>query len=51
MATVLEECGTEEKRFVVLFFVWTKGLKAKDIHREMFPVYSEKCLSLKAVHN
>jgi hypothetical protein len=28
-----------------------KGLNAKDIHKEMFPVYSGKCLSCKAVHN
>jgi hypothetical protein len=32
-------------------FFWTKGLDAKDIHKEMFPVYSGKCLSLKEVHN
>jgi hypothetical protein len=28
-----------------------KGLKARDIHREMFPVYGGKSLSRKAVHN
>jgi transposase len=28
-----------------------KGLTAKDIHKEIFSVYGEKCLSLKAVHN
>jgi hypothetical protein len=28
-----------------------KGLNAKDIHKEMFPVYGGKCLSRKAVHN
>jgi hypothetical protein len=27
-----------------------KGLNAKDIHTEMFPVYGGKCLSRKAVH-
>jgi hypothetical protein len=31
--------------------LWTKGLSAKDIHKEMFPVCGEKCLSRKAVHN
>jgi hypothetical protein len=31
--------------------LWAKGLNAKDIHKEMFPVYGEKCLSCKAVHN
>jgi hypothetical protein len=32
MATMLEECTTEEQRSVVLF-LWTKGLNAKDIHK------------------
>jgi transposase len=50
MATVLEECSTEEQRAVVQF-LWAKGLPAKDIHKEMFPVYGEKCLLRKAVHN
>jgi hypothetical protein len=31
--------------------LWAKGLNAKDIHNEMFCVYSGKCLSLKAAHN
>jgi hypothetical protein len=31
--------------------ITTKGLNAKDIHKEMFPVYGGKCLWLKAVHN
>jgi hypothetical protein len=31
--------------------LWAKGLNAKDIYKEMFPVYGEKCLSLKAVHS
>jgi hypothetical protein len=43
MATVLEECTTQELRFVVRF-VWTLGVNAKDIHREMFPDYGGKCL-------
>jgi hypothetical protein len=53
MATVLEGHTTEEQCCVVLFFlcVWAKGLNAKDIHKEMFPVYGGKCLSRKAVHN
>jgi hypothetical protein len=29
--------------------LWAKGLNAKDIHEEMFPVYG-KCLSRKVVH-
>jgi hypothetical protein len=48
MATVLEECIAEEQRCVVRF-LQTKGLGAKDIHKEMFPAHSGKCLSLKAV--
>jgi hypothetical protein len=51
MATVLEECTTKEQRSVVHFFLWTKWLKAKDIHKKMFPAYSKKCMSHKAVHN
>jgi hypothetical protein len=50
MATVLEECTTKEQRSVVRF-LWAKGLHAKDIGKEMFPVYGEKYLSCKAVHN
>jgi hypothetical protein len=29
--------------------LWVKGLNAKDIHKEIFPVYGGKCLSRKAV--
>jgi hypothetical protein len=50
MATVLEECITEEQRSVLRFLL-AKGLNAKDIHKEMFPVYGGKCLSRKAVQN
>jgi hypothetical protein len=50
MATVLEECNIEEQRSVVRF-LWAKGLNAKDIHKEMFPFYGGKCLSLKVVHD
>jgi hypothetical protein len=50
MGTVIEECTTKEQRSLVRF-LWEKGLNGKDIHKEMFPVYGEKCLSRKAVHN
>jgi hypothetical protein len=50
MATVLEKCTTEEQRSVVRF-LRAKELNAKDIHKEMFPVYGGKCLSRKSVHN
>jgi hypothetical protein len=32
-------------------FLWAKGLIAKDILKEMAPVYGGKCLSPQAVHN
>jgi hypothetical protein len=49
METVLQGCTTEEQRSVV-GFLWAKGLNAKDIHKEMFPVYGGKCLSRKEIH-
>jgi hypothetical protein len=39
MATMIEECTNEDQRFAVLFFLWAKGLTAKDMHKEMFRVY------------
>jgi hypothetical protein len=50
MATVLEDFTTEEQSSAVCFS-WAKGLNAKDIHKEMFPLDGGKCLSRKAVHN
>jgi hypothetical protein len=50
METMLEKCANEKLHSVV-HFLWAKGLNAKDIHTEMFPVYSGKCLSCKVVHN
>jgi hypothetical protein len=50
MATVFEDSNIEEQRSVLLF-LWTEGLSAKDIHKEMFPVYGGKCVSRKAVHS
>jgi hypothetical protein len=47
---MLEECNAEEQRSVVRF-LWAKGLNAKDIHKEMFPVYVGKCLLHKAAHS
>jgi hypothetical protein len=43
MATALEKCIAEEWRSVVSF-LWTKGLNAKDIHKEVFLVYCGKRL-------
>jgi hypothetical protein len=48
MATVLEDVTAKEQRSVVRF-LWAKGLSAKDIHKEIFPVYDGKCLPGKAV--
>jgi hypothetical protein len=48
--TILEVCTTEEQ-YSLVRFLWAKGLNAKDIHKDMFPVYGGKCLSCKAVHN
>jgi hypothetical protein len=43
MATVLDDCTTEDQRSVGCF-LWAKWLNAKDIHKENFPVYGGKCL-------
>ena len=32
-------------------FLWTKNMEAKDIHKEMLPMYGEHCLSRQAIHN
>jgi hypothetical protein len=48
MATVIEAA---EEQPPAVRFLWVKGLNAKDIHEQMFPLYGGKCLSGKAVHN
>jgi hypothetical protein len=50
MATVLQEYTTKEQCSLV-HFLWSRGLNAKDIHKEMFPVYDGKHLLHKVVHN
>jgi hypothetical protein len=50
MAILFEEYASEQLSSVVRI-LWAKGLTAKDIHKETFPVYGGKCLSCKAVHN
>jgi hypothetical protein len=50
MANVLEDFTPEEQSSFVRL-LWAKGLNAKDIHTEMFPVYGGKCLSCKMVHS
>jgi len=32
-------------------FLWAKKMEAKDIHKEMLPMYGEHCLPHQAVHN
>jgi hypothetical protein len=46
MASVHEDFPTEEQPSFM-----GKNLDAMDINKEMFPVYGEKCLSRRAVHN
>jgi hypothetical protein len=48
MSTMPEECTIEQQHSVVSF-LWAKGLNAKDINKEMFPIYGGKCLSHKVV--
>jgi hypothetical protein len=44
--------STLHKSSVLLYvFLWARLLNAKDIHKEMFPVYGAKCLSRKSVHD
>ena len=50
MAAPLNTFATIEQGGVVRF-LWTKGMAAKDIHKEMLPMYGEHCLSRQAVHN
>jgi hypothetical protein len=42
MATVLEDCTTEEQRSVV-HILWAKGLNANDVHKEIISLYGGKC--------
>ena len=50
MAAPLSECTTLEQSSVVRF-LWAKGMESKNIHKEMLPIYGEKCLSRQAVYN
>ena len=44
MAAPLNTCTTIEQCGVVRFS-WAKDMAAKDIHKEMLPMYGEHCLS------
>jgi len=48
MAAPMNTRTTIEQRGVV-WFLWAKDMAAKDIHKEMLPMYSEHRLSLQAV--
>jgi hypothetical protein len=48
MVSMLEDYTTKEQRSVVLL-LWEKQFNAKYNHKEIFPVYGEKCLLHKAV--
>ena len=50
MAAPLNTCTAIEQHGVVRF-LWAKNMEAKDIHKEMLPMYGEHCLSRQAVHN
>ena len=50
MAAPLKTCTMIEQRGVV-WFLWAKDMAAKDINKEMLPMYSEHCRSDQAVHN
>jgi len=50
MAAPLNTRTMIEQRGVVRF-LWAKGMAAKDIHKEMLPMYSKHRLSRQAVHN
>ena len=50
MAALLSTCTKIKKRGVVRF-LWAKNMEAKDIHKEMLPIYGEHGLSRQAVHN
>jgi len=48
MAAPLNTRTTIEQRGVVRF-LWAKDMAAKDIHKEMLPMYGEHCLSRQAI--
>ena len=50
MAAPLNTITTIEQRGAVRF-LWAKGMTAKDVHKEMLPMYGEHSLSRQAVNN
>ena len=41
----------QDRTASIVRFLWAKNMEAKDIHKEMLPMYDEHCLSRQAVHN
>ena len=50
MVVPMNTCTTIEPCSVV-WFLWVKDMAAKDIHKEMLPMYGDHCLSHQPVHN
>jgi len=50
MTVPLNMCTTIEQRGIVRF-LWAKDMGAKDIHKEVLPLYGEHCFWCQAVHN
>ena len=50
MAAPLSTC-TKIEQLGVVRFLWAKNMEAKDILKEMLPMYGEHWLSRQAVHN
>jgi hypothetical protein len=50
MVAVLEGILLKSSVLLCVFFLWAKGLNAKDVHKEMLPFYGGKCFLHKAVH-
>jgi hypothetical protein len=51
MATVLEQCTTEEQRVLCVFFVGKRTHSVQRILKKEFPVCGGKCSSCKVVQN
>jgi len=50
MAASLSTCTVEEQRSVILFFLWSEGVKPSEIYRSMKVQYGNSCLSQRRVY-
>jgi hypothetical protein len=48
---IVTDCILPKSSVLICDFLWPEGHTAKDINKEMFPVYGGKRLSRKAVHS